>query len=687
MSDLTHDLGLNLNLIQLSPTHGCYRPPSWPPPSDWAVSMDGQGNPLSVWGGPSWDFTALAGKTFKLDFAGGRHGRSAKPLCPENQHVMRMLATWILWGHQAARTWDSVTNRFNFLRRILALCEQEGVLASDLMRFPRVLERLPDHFSTTRGQQYILVELERVLRAKDRLGFTLVDAKGIGFLSRAFANRSNKESEQTAYVPPRIWTYQLLRLRECLDDFLLHRQQVEDCFYFCVNAYVHNYGSLEAALLINGSSFDTCLPFTEHGKGAGKRTGRRFHGPFVLTAQRFGIKELIERWVLPARGSFGLQSLSALLTMVQLVGLTYIAFFTLQRKEEVGTLRADCLTWVEEPGLGHIPVIRGKTTKTESDSDAWWPTSPSVEVAVSAMSAVARMRMHCAASNPMVSCNDTDINNPYLFHTAFEPWACSPGDWKPYATRPIVQPYRLLMERYPRLFDPNRLRITEDDLTKARMFTPNLDKRGKFRVGEIWPLAYHQLRRTGAINMFASGLLSESSIQVILKHMVLSQTVYYGRNHTRLRFSEEFEGLMVTAKYEVMARQIEALVSERYVSPLGQQHKNELVINLIGSRDFKALVKAGKKGEVSFRETRLGACTKVGTCDYGGIESVARCAGGDGDEPCREAFFDRTMKASVERQLARAEEGAKNAQQDSPRERAMLADAQGMRNYLNVIEA
>ncbi|GAF67954.1 unnamed protein product, partial [marine sediment metagenome] len=237
----------------------------------------------------------------------------------------------------------------------------------------------------------------------------------------------------------------------------------------------------------------------------------------------------------------------------------------------------------------------------------------------------------------------------------------------------------------PRLFDPEQMKITEDDLVIARMFTPNLDKGGKFKVGEIWPLAYHQLRRTGGINMFASGVLSDSSIQVIMKHLTILQTRYYGQNYSRMRFSEDFESQVVAARYEVMARQIETLVSERYLSPLGEERKHEIIVRLIGNRDFKALVKAGRNGEVSFRETRLGGCTKDGHCDYGGIESVVRCTGGDGDKPCRDAVYDRTKQLSVERQLASVEQRIPKTQRGSPREQALQAEANGLRSYLNVI--
>ncbi len=684
MSASGYDLVLKLTSAPITPESACYRPPYWPPPNDWIVSEDAQGSPLSRWGDNYWDFSVWAGRSFKLRFAGGRHGRSAPSLSPENQHIMRLLATWIIWGPRGARSWGYVKSCFNHIRRLVVLCDREGILASNLVQFPRVLEKVSGLFPLAGQKRHVLIILDRLLRAKDQIGFSLLDEVGISRLSRAFVEDGEDEVVQTAYIPPRIWTYQVLRLRKCLDDFLEYRQRVEDCFNFCANAYAHNFGSLEAALAAKARP-DTYLPFTAQKQGAGMRTGRQYHGRFELTAQRFGIYALLQEWVRPPKKeTIDIRSFGAYLTLVQSVGLAYIINFTLQRKEEAAESRSDCLLWDPDPVLGRIPVIRGETTKTDPDSDARWPTSPSVEVAVNAMTSIARLRTRCAASHPGVYCSDYDKANPYLYCAAFEPWACSPGR-KLHSTRKNVQNYQFLIQRYPRLFDQEVMRITEDDLVTARMFTPNLDKSGKFKIGETWPLAYHQLRRTVAINMFASGLLSDSSIQVIMKHLTLLQTRYYGRNYSRVRFNEECEGVTVAARYEVLAKQIEVLVEDRYVSPLGEQRKQEIVVNLIGNKDFNALVKASRNGEVSFRETRLGGCTKRGHCDYGGIESVARCAGGDGDRPCRDAIYDRKRQPSVELRLESIERQIEEAQPGSPRQRALQTEARSLRNYLDVI--
>ncbi|WP_124515852.1 hypothetical protein [Burkholderia ubonensis] len=675
------EFALKVNNLKVAPDNACYRPPTWPPPRDWVVSEDTQGNAVSLWGDSYWDFSAWAGRILKLDFAGGRHGRSSPPLSHENQHVLRLMTTWVIWGPKGLKAWSTLKNVFNYLRRIVVLCESQGILASELSRFPRVMDQVPGLFVNANERAIILIHLERMQRAKNEIGFSIVDESGITRISKAFAkaNEVDEDVEQTAYIPPRIWTYQVQRLRECLDDFLKHKNNIEECYWHSIYVYY------EKLRLLNPQAVDTSAPFPhiDFSKGGELNRAKDKTIDFPPIAQTFGIDELLRKWIVPAENSsYNVRALSAYLSLVQFAGFAYIANFTLQRKEEIAELRAGCLLWEEDSILGRFAVICGETTKTDPDSDARWPASPSVDVAITAMTVVAKMRAQCASHNPKFGCTEYDKICPYLLSSAFEPWNGVKS--RIYSIRGATRTYLAVMNDYPLLFDEKQLTITEKDLTVARMFTPNLSKRGKFQVGNAWPLSYHQLRRTGAVNMFASGLLSDSSIQYIMKHITLLQTRYYGKSHTRVRFNEEYEKVTVSARYEVLAKNIECLVEDRYVSPLGTDRKQE-IINLLSTKDFKTLVKAGKKGEVSFRETRLGGCTKRGHCDYGGIESIARCAGGDGDKPCNDAIFDKTKQPSVQRQLEAVEERLTTAQPNSPRQRSLQAEAQGLRNYLNVV--
>ena len=63
--------------------------------------------------------------------------------------------------------------------------------------------------------------------ASDEIGFTILDKHAL----KKFRNYDNKvEYEQFAYIPPRIWLYQVKRLEACLDDFVLNQTNIQRAF-------------------------------------------------------------------------------------------------------------------------------------------------------------------------------------------------------------------------------------------------------------------------------------------------------------------------------------------------------------------------------------------------------------------------------------------------------------------------
>lgn len=674
------EFGLRLKSDWVTPSSRCYRPPSWPPPRDWVVCEDRNGKILSRWGDSKWDLSCWAGKACTLRFDDEPIGKGSGHLDPANADLMRLLTTWRMWGPRAAATTSTLQGSFfNLIRPIVALCSREGIRASDLMRFPRVLEQIPELLRPV-SFETVVTELHRLWDARDQIGFFLLDQQGIRFLS---ACRPDHEHMQTAYLPPRIWNYQLERLRSCLDDFLDHRRQVEDCFNFCVDAYAHNYHSLQGAM--TSKMTRSRLPFrSPRSESEGIKNGYRNYGRFGLTAERFDIGKLLQKWVSVPDGDLNIRHFSRYLSLVQITGLAYIANFTLQRIGEVASLRADCLTWENDDRLGPIPIVSGETTKTDLDSDARWPTSPSVERAVTAMSAVARLRLRCAAAHPDIRPGSADLANPYLFDRSFEPWASGP--LQPYSTRPYPLAYKAVLAETS-LFDTEQLRITDDDLRTARMLTPNLSAAKGFEVGKVWPLSWHQLRRTGAVNMFASGLLSDSSMQFQMKHASRLMPLYYGRGYTKLHLNEDVESMVISAMYETMAHKLHSTMGDRFVSPHGDKRKEAILINLVGDKDVQTLAAAARRGQTTFREIRLGACTKRGHCSYGGVESVARCTGGDGDGPCSDALYDREKASEVEKELSRVDRELAAVPDGSPRHKALLIERNGLGNFLNVVRS
>ena len=182
-------------------------------------------------------------------------------------------------------------------------------------------------------------------------------------------------------------------------------------------------------------------------------------------------------------------------------------------------------------------------------------------------------------------------------------------------------------------------------------------------------------------------MLSDSSMQFLMKHASRLMPLYYGRGYTKLHLNEEVEGLVTTAMYEVMAKSMLTAMGDRFVSPRSAEQKQSIVVNLIGDKDARELAKAARQGEVFYRETRLGACTSRTLCSYGGIESVARCAGGDGHKPCVDVLYDRGKIPTIEKDLIRVNQELERLPVGSPRHNALLMERQGLENFLNVVNS
>ena len=677
--NLAH-MGLAINSPLIKSTEVNFRPPSWPPPSDWPVVIDATGEVVSRWGEPEWRLDLWAGKRMTLNFGDGYVNRITDPISSANANLLRQVAGWWLWGPSGVQSAATLKFRFNILRGLFVQCSRKSIVASDLMRFPKVADTLPQVFSPS-GANVALMLLHRLYDQREYLGFTLLDRDGLARLVAAQPEHSNR---QTAYIPPRIWMYQVKRLRELLDDFLAHSKQVEACFHFCLDAYVANYGSMEQAVMCK--KFTARNPFCLQVSSTGARTGVKFHGAFRDTAKRFGIDQLLQRWVINLKEgeeNYSVDTLSAYMSMVGKVGVAYILNFSLMRSDEAWNLRTDCLEIERDPMFGEIYILRGETRKTLEDYSARWPTSPSVKVAIDAMKNITRMRMICAEVNPSIQKMPVEMSNHYLLGRSYEPWAGTKERDAPYLIRPKITSYGSIITKYPRLFDIEELRITDADLKLARYVTLTLDAT-RFAVGNIWPLAWHQLRRTGAVNMQASGLVSDASLQYLLKHASRAMSLYYGQGYSRVNLNDEAKMLYIRTMYEVLGKEFEMLLTDRFVSPHGETRKAEIV-KLIDPLDAKKLTSLSKSGQISWRDILLGGCAKRGPCPFGGVESVAHCGGGDSNAPCADVLYDREKLTQV-RKLGRIiDQRLIDAPDGTPVWESLKAQKRSVENFIHVI--
>jgi hypothetical protein len=676
--NLSH-FGLGIQTTSVGPTARSFRPPSWPPPKDWVCIEDKDGNPVSRYGDPVWDFTPWAGKTTTFDFGDGPKVHARSPVIdPANAEILRQFVAWRAWGSRAAPAFKTLFGFAKWCRQIIQVCSDNKILASDLWRYPAVIDQLAQMLAPSTYDK-VVAEMERLRDVRDFLGFELLDAAGI---QRLKAAQPCHDTEQTEYIPPRIWGYVVTRVAECISDYCTHQSEIEACFEYCFSAYEQN----RVVEYRGGKTTSRRNPFRAppHGK-TGKRCGIDYHGAFANTAEFFGIKNVLERWVGTIDDTSSISRLSTFFQIVQNAARIDIAAFTLMRIKEVTSVRWNGLLWHDDPVYGRIPLIQSETTKTDPDDSGLWVTSPSVESSIRTLRSITKMRLSSAGRWAQEA-------NPYLTTAALEPWGGGRKSGKKVGVKPSIPDLGEFIQKNNLLFDPQELRITGDDLKIAKAVCPTLNTK-KFRVGKPWCFAWHQFRRTGAVNMFASGNISDSSIQLQMKHMTRLQPLYYGRGNSALHLNDSARVLLVNAQYEAMGRQLSEVHTNRFISPYGNGHKAKLLttsndgetVNLISKTDAQRYEKAARKRLINFRQTALGGCMKNSPCDGDCVSSVSDCAGGNGKSPCINVLFDRTHAASNQTRLEAVVKQLEGVAPDTPMYRFLEQEKRGLENYFAYI--
>jgi hypothetical protein len=372
-------------------------------------------------------------------------------------------------------------------------------------------------------------------------------------------------------------------------------------------------------------------------------------------AQRHGVADLLKRWTLPPGTDWenedshhSVTRLAVYFNQVNWVGTHHLINWSGMRSGEALSLRSDCFLAEQDPHLGLLYSLRGETTKTVEDDDARWVTADEAELAVTAMSAVSRMRLQAAAKNPGVLLAVDDQKNPYLVTRAYEPWACGgtseDADPLPPATRPNIQRYAQWQSACPNLFAADSLRIQPEDFRIARHLEPTLDP-DEFGIGMEWSLMRHQLRRTFIGGMAAAGV-SVVSQQMQSKHLTQQQVVYYNTGYSAMNYNQKLANELVIERYRAASRLAEDLSQPHWVSPHGPKEKQKLIDRFYHTSSTDEISRDIREGSVAVRLTLFGVCTRRDTCPYGGWQNYVHCS------DCTDALFD-TRKHPTLRDVGR----------------------------------
>lgn len=640
-----------------------YQPPSFPPPDDWVVSVDMNGDALSRYGDDFWDFRAFersATFNFKRDM-----------ISDENVLLIKKAIHLVIYHHRLfPGKIRSCVSSFSCLIKIAKVCDKKKIPISDLKRYPAIHQEVANSLQCSSYKVYINF-LHRLRLHADILGFEVFSESGLAFL---VSQQSSHDKIQTPYIPPRIWTYQIKRLSECLDDYLQHQEALETAFTWLSEAYKYNS-------FVKDSRYHSPFSYVDIHK---ERI--TYAGGLERFLTEYGLKGLFEKWLGISPTKSRITRFSAYLNMVREASIFYIMNFSLQRISEATSLRSDCFHLERDHKLGNIAMVVGETTKTDPDDDARWVVPTTVQKAVNVASSIAALRKrNFPEENSVFTCDGSPLP---LAQAPTEPWGYLKGEFCNSKNEPISQ-VRLgpFIERFPCFFDTDEMKVTEEDWKIAVSMTPNIGNRKGFGVGIPWPLSAHQLRRTTNVNMFASNMVSDNSLQWIMKHTSHKMTLYYGRNYTNLRLNSDVETSVIVESYKAIYRQLTNVVQDSIENV--RPHSKEIIpvklINLVEKKEEAKLMELIEKGVFGCRRTMAGFCMKAGPCEYGGIESITQCAGVDGGGICADAIFKRENEPSLRRLKATYEKNIESLDLMSPRFNSLKKEIYAIEVYLNVV--
>lgn len=334
------------------------------------------------------------------------------------------------------------------------------------------------------------------------------------------------------------------------------------------------------------------------------------------------------------RSLFGEQSifdwkiLRGYLGEIQGAAKYWIHLFSGMRDNEARHLPANTYQTIGVAGAD-IAILRGYTSKIsgQNQTETFWITTPATEKAVVAARHIGKI---AALLNDY---DETDLSQYPLF-----PALRNIGDCRAFKGAPLmgVANTRLrvnrIISRWPDLV------VQETDIRELEQFDGFRSWRNDpdVKIGQPWPLASHQCRRSLAVYAARSGMVSVGSLGLQFKHLTEVMTSYYRKGSAfALNFlqTEEAQGWLEELEYERLKSQYinyEANVINSTSRLWGGEGNRIQVARdkgqpLIITTDRAMTEKKFLKGEMTYKLGPIGGCTNLEPCDKISFTSIFAC--------------------------------------------------------------
>lgn len=591
--------------------------PPLPPPipnldltNDTIISYRLDGKVASRFSDSTWDFPAIAKNNLNFHF---NESRFSKSIIKE----LKILTYARIYWSPTVRSLSSI--RFKSLCALGDWAVANKLNISQVLNDKRLFSWLASSLSSLERREAeaisaLVSELTKIRVAQPELVIAPANFELAILLRDVAASIPKKRTKQTAVLPTRIYASLIINLDDFLQEFNAHAQGIKQFYNFVISGLENG-----------GKTHKSAITF--------KKWYKKPENYTKITTE-FGLLDLADKYSLRDKKRW-----NQYIRDVQQAAKYWIHLFTGMRDEEVNTLNRECLSALDIKGT-QAKIIHGYTTKSigTGPTSTYWITSDIIDNGISAALTIGEI----AALQNKWSIHPTDYPLfPIIFPKVKENNLSSFHANAPYSAG-LVKSNRVI--EWLSLFPS--LTVTESDLAELYTFDGFRDWSEDIKVGALWPLATHQCRRSLAVYLARSGLVSIGSLQLQFKHLTSAMTSYYRRNST---FAKNFILNNPEDEYHQAQTQfIDAIETEKrisqFVSYEEKVSKNQAKLwGGEGSRirrayesrrpililsDRQRLKKSFVDGEMHFREGPMGWCINAGNCAKVSITKMgAPCIG------------------------------------------------------------
>lgn len=567
------------------------------PQSQFVVSKDKKGEASSFYEDDIWDFSSYSedGRPFIIMFPFSNKQRNT--LQNQIYNESKWLIFLLMWGKSGTPLSKYVIKRYaNFLQLLGKYCYENHI---NIINFFNTIDEIKKFSKILKSGSYLSnlrVILDTIREREEKIHrYNIPSNKNLFFLKELHSIRN--QFKQTSPIPTKIYSLLISNIDKEIDMFDKHSSKIFKISlkYLSDSSYGRSSSSVFKSFKTTSIDF---ISFKD-----------------VLKQEK--LIDYFEYCDVPLN-IYGIYSIFSRLQM--LVKLK-IHIFTGMRDTEANSLPYDCL---EIKNINQTPhyFLNGFTTKFNNGirKNVSWVTIKECFDSIQ----IAKKLADFIYSNMKI-----DIQEKYLF--------ISTG-YLPFLPRKKIKDdgtyFNVLnLNNFSHLLTQICPKIEEEDILELENIDSNRDWRNDkdYHIGQYWPLKTHQLRRSLALYAQKTGLVSLTSLKRQLKHITQEMTTYYSRGSSYakdIKFNKEHfayewqETKSISSAFSYISN---ILMSEEkligghgnWINKKYKDNQGNIKPVILSTRE--ETIKLFKNGEIAFKETALGGCIKVGSCDQIGF--------------------------------------------------------------------